>query len=268
MIITLTVFSLISGLLAIENLIWGQFMLSRPIIFIPLAVLILTIFFDLPPEFRYFLLTGAVVLELFYLFSLPIGSSYVPNQVLSGNFLIVALLFLKKQGFEINGNNWATSLVLLLLLAILVSFVSAYFDILLRQFNSYLVEYSKRYILSGEFKTFESVAKWGFILFFSLNFIQLYFYFFLMMLFSKQILSFIEPGSELNLIFVIFIVGFVAKIALNIFRKLRRNDLPIYPALLLIILTLLSGISPLWNLLTVLLFIVFLIKEGKGVRNG
>ena len=268
MIVIIIVLAVIAGLLSIENLLWGQFMFSRMIIFIPILTVIFLLFNLIPSDYRYILFGGAIILELYFLFAFPIGSSYVPNTIASGIMFIIIVLFLNKNhNIIISKNNWAVLLVVSLTISILFSYTGAYLDILLRKFDIYIVEYAKKDIMTGDFHHFEKISKYGYILFFTVNFLEILLYALLSFLLLKHITLLI--GIEvLNKILILFLLGFFAYTILGIIIRIRRIKFPIFQIILLLALTILTKFGILWNLVIIVIVGIFILNERKKLKNG
>lgn len=268
MIVIIIVLAVIAGLLSIENLLWGQFMFSRMIIFIPILTIIFLLFNLIPSNYRYILFGGAIILELYFLFAFPIGSSYVPDTVASGIMFIIIVLFLNKNyNIIINKNNWAVFLVVSLIISILSSYAGAYFDILLRRFDIYIVEYAKKDIVAGNFHHFEQISKYGYILFFTVNFFEILLYSLIIFFLLKPITLLIKIGP-LNKIMILFLLSFFAYTILGIIIRIRRIKFPIFQIIFLLALTILTRFGIVWNLVIIIIAVIFILNERKKLKNG
>jgi len=268
MIVIIIVLAVIAGLLSIENLLWGQFMFSRLIVFIPVLAVIFLLLNLIPSNYRYILFGGAIILELYFLFAFPIGNSYVPDTVISGIMFIIIVLFLDKNyNIVISKNNWAVLLVVSLTVSILFSYTGAYLDILLRKFDIYIVEYAKKDIVSGDFHHFEQISKYGYILFFTVNFLEILLYSLITFFLLKHIPLLFKIGA-LNKIMTLFLLGFFAYTILGIIIRIRRIKFPIFQIIFLFALTILTRLGIVWNLIIIVIAVIFILNERKKLKNG
>ncbi|MCD6578637.1 hypothetical protein J7L48_04115 [bacterium] len=268
MIVFLLIISIVGGILSIEGLVWGKFMVSRPVIFVPAIVIILSAmnFFHTESNLiilLFFLLS--ILIELRLLFTIPVGSSFVPDTITGtlGIFFLAALL-----PKRLDADNFYSILLFLYMMVFSLSYISGYFDVLFKRFNTVLVEYGKKLLSDGEFYGFENLSKFGYILFFVKGFLLTLTSGALIYLFFKLILPLLNSPS-INKFSIVFLITVLSRFAVNLFIHWRifKNSLLNFIVFIFIIIMILQ-FHTLGLLIMLLIFCIYLILEIKRFNNG
>ncbi len=258
------ILALLAGLLGLENLFFGQFMLSRPIIFLPAAVITASLLEPaLGMQQMVIALAGAIFLELFFLFSLPIGSTYVPDSIIGGSVFLSNVLFLARSRTAITAGNWAAIFVLLFLISLLFSYLGIYFDMVMRKTNSFIVEYAGSKLRAGDIKKFSGISFWGYVFLFFKQFLQMIVYapasVMLIIFFLK-----IADLPRVNTFCVLLVIGALSRFALDIMLRLGKARTPILQVSFITVITGLAAFGKLWALLSALLVFVYYYQDRKS----
>ncbi len=267
MIIFLLILLILGGLLSIEGLLWGKMMLARPIIFVPFIIVILSWIHYIPNNMQIILLffSLSILIELRFLFTIPVGSSFVPDMTLGtlSSFFLIPII----QNF-LKASNFYSILLFMYIMIFSLSYVSGYFDVLVRRFNTVLVEYGKKLLSDGDFRGFEKLSKYGYILFFLKGFFLTLFNGILIYVLFKILIPILDYPA-INKFSLIFLITVLSRFVVSLFNHWRifKNGLLNFFIFIVIIITIVQfkrlGIG-----MMLLIFIAYLFIEVKKFKNG